>query len=66
MPKTKSFEQNLKELEAIIEKLESGDAGLDECINLYQKGIKLSKECSKMLEDAQQQVKIISQDDSLE
>ncbi len=64
MPKTKSFEENLQELEIIISKLESGQAGLDECMDLYKKGIKLSETCSKMLEEAEQQVKIISQDES--
>lgn len=63
MPKTKSFEENLHELEEIIAQLESGQAGLDECMELYKKGIELSKTCSKMLENAQQQVKILSEQD---
>lgn len=39
-----NFEKNLTELEAIVKKLES-DAALDEAIELFQKGIELSKAC---------------------
>lgn len=46
------FEQLLKELEAIVNELENGELTLDESIKKYQKGIELSNECKKMLEEA--------------
>ena len=56
----KSFENNLKELEMIVQKLESGECGLDESIELYTNGIKLSAECKKQLETARQIIEQIS------
>lgn len=55
-----SFENNLKELENIVNKLESGDCGLDESLELYSKGITLSVECKKQLETARQKIEQIS------
>lgn len=46
------FEELLKELENIVRELESGSLTLDESIKKYQKGIELSNECKKMLEEA--------------
>ena len=61
MPKNKkTFEDNLIQLEEIISRLENGDTNLDECIEIYEKGILLSKECMKMLDDAQQKVNMVS------
>ena len=55
-----SFENNLKELELIVQKLESGDCNLDESLDLYSKGIKLSAECKQQLETARQKIENIS------
>ena len=61
MPKkTNKFEENIKQLEEIITKLETGEATLDESITLYEKGVLLAKDCSAMLEQAQQMVNMIS------
>ena len=57
---SKSFENNLKELEVIVQKLESGECGLDESIELYTNGIKLSAECKMQLEAARQKIEQIS------
>lgn len=50
---TKSFEDKLKRLEQISEMLESGDVQLEESISLFEEGIKLSKECLTILENAE-------------
>ena len=42
MSKEKKFEENLADLEAIVQKLESGDVALEEAITEFQKGMKLS------------------------
>ena len=54
--KEKSFEEKLKELEEIANKLDSSEISLDETIKLFEKGIKLSKSCSDMLEKAEQKI----------
>ena len=47
MSNKKTFEDNLKELEEVATKLETGNLGLDEAIEEFEKGMKLSKECTK-------------------
>ena len=49
MSNKKTFEDNLKELEEIAPKLETGNLGLDEALEEFEKGMKLSKECTKKL-----------------
>ena len=53
---SESFENNLKNLEKIVEKLESGECALDESIKLYTDGVKLSAECKQQLESARQKI----------
>ena len=55
-----SFENNLKELEKIVQILESGDCSLDESLELYSKGIRLSADCKIQLETARQKIEQIS------
>lgn len=50
------FEKSLAELEKIVTQLESGECSLDESITLFKKGITLSNDCSKKLENARQQI----------
>lgn len=54
-----SFEKSMSELEKVVDKLESGDLSLDEMLSLFEKGIKLSKECSKLLDAAERRVNIL-------
>ena len=51
-----SFEESLTELENIVEKLENGQLPLDESHLLFDKGIKLVKECDTKLKSAQQRI----------
>lgn len=51
--KEETFEDNLKRLQEISDLLENGDIGLEESINLYEEGIKLSKICYSKLESAE-------------
>jgi len=51
-----SFEQLLKELTTIVEELESGNLSLEESVTKYQKGMELSLECKKRLDDAKEVV----------
>lgn len=56
---TKGFEESMKELEEVVAKLESGDATLDESLEYFEKGIKLSKSCQKMLDTAEKKVSVL-------
>ncbi|MCR5095332.1 MAG: exodeoxyribonuclease VII small subunit [Erysipelotrichaceae bacterium] len=49
MAKELTFEQQMKKLQDIVDKLESGDVDLDTSIKLYEDGLKLSKELKKQL-----------------
>ena len=51
-----SFEESLTELEEIVDKLEKGQLSLDESLKLFEKGIRLVRECNTKLKSAQQKV----------
>lgn len=62
MAAKKNFEKNIDELEKIINELESGDAPLDKCIEMFENGVKLSGECLKLLDDAQQKITLLTKE----
>ena len=62
--KDNNFESNLKKLEMIVEKLESGDIGLEESVKLYEEGMQIKKICDKKLKDIEMQIKKIKIEDS--
>lgn len=55
----KKFEQAMEELETVVEKLEKGELTLDESIDFFQKGVSLSKYCSKKLDEAERRITIL-------
>lgn len=55
-----SFEDALKRLEAIVHRLESGEATLEESINLYSEGAELRGQCEKRLAAAQARIEKIT------
>ena len=65
--KEKKFEDNLKELETIINELESGEVDLDTSIEKYTKAMKLVSLCDNKLKNVEEQVnKILTENGSLE
>lgn len=64
MSTKKTFEDNLKELEDIATKLENGNLNLDEAIEEFEKGMKLSKECTKKLDEAEKKINILVEDEN--
>jgi exodeoxyribonuclease VII small subunit len=56
---TPDFEAALAELEALVEKLESGDLKLDESLQHFRRGIELTRLCQKVLDEAQQTVETL-------
>lgn len=57
----KTFEDSLNELEKIATNLENGELGLEEAIKEFEKGMKLSKECTEKLDDAEKRINILVQ-----
>jgi len=51
-----SFERALKELEAIVGRLERGDVELEESINIYERGEALKEHCDRLLKQAEAKV----------
>ncbi len=50
------FEASLLELEKIVSRLESGECGLEESIELFEKGMKYTAECRSVLDNAQKRI----------
>ena len=60
----KSFEEQIQELEKIINELENGKLNLDDSVVKFEEGMKISKECNKMLEDAEKKITILLNDEN--
>ena len=56
---SKSFEEQMEDLEKIVGELEKGDLNLDDSVTKFEEGIKISKECSKTLEEAQKKITML-------
>ncbi|MDD9330361.1 MAG: exodeoxyribonuclease VII small subunit [Bartonella sp.] len=56
---TLSFEEALKQLEAIVENLERGDVPLEQSIDIYERGEALKNHCDKLLKVAEAKVEKI-------
>jgi exodeoxyribonuclease VII small subunit len=54
-----SFEESLKKLETIVEKLEKGDLALEESLKLFEEGVGLSAACKKELDAAEGKVQML-------
>jgi len=59
MSAEKDFESSLKELEEIVQQLEAGDLPLERSLQLFEQGVKLSRECQKRLDEAERKVEIL-------
>lgn len=57
-----TFEESLKELEETVKKLESGETTLEEAMELFEKGVNLTKNCRKLLDEAQLKVKKVTEE----
>lgn len=61
-----SFEESLKELEEIVEKLENGDVSLDNAIEEFNKAMQLIKTCDAKLNNAEEAIaKIVNENDEI-
>lgn len=58
----KTFESSLAELEKIVEQLENGDLPLEQSLELFERGVGLSRECRKRLTDAERRIEMLMKD----
>ena len=57
------LESTLAELEALVERLESGDLPLEQALGEFERGMKLTRECQSVLKGAEQKVEILLSSD---
>lgn len=57
--KNESFEELMQTLENIVQTLEKGDLNLDDSVSKFEEGMKISKQCNKMLEDSEKRISIL-------
>jgi exodeoxyribonuclease VII small subunit len=60
--KPPSFEQAVAQLEQIIDRIESGEVALEQCLGEYEQGMKLIAHCRKVLDTAEQRIAELTAD----
>lgn len=60
-PTIKDFESASAELEAIVKKMEEGDLNLEKALELYERGVQLSRFCHSKLEEAERRLEILNE-----
>ena len=60
--KPKTFESSLEELERIVRELEQGELPLERSLELFEHGVKLSRECQDRLNQAERRIEILMRD----
>jgi len=60
--KPKTFESSLEELERIVRELEQGELTLEKSLELFERGVKLSRECQERLNQAERRIEILTRD----
>ena len=63
MEKELSFEEQMKKLQEIVEKLEKNDIDLDESIRLYEEGLKLSKQLKDQLGEFENKIASLNKEE---
>ena len=58
----KSFEASLEGLEEIVQQLEGGDLPLEKSLELFEQGIKLSRQCQERLSQAERRIEVLLRD----
>jgi exodeoxyribonuclease VII small subunit len=65
MPKKEEkpdFESSLRKLEDIVRGLEAGDKGLEQSLEIFEKGVTLAKELTAQLEEAKRKVEVLTKE----
>ena len=61
--KAQTFEVSLQKLEKIVRKLEDGEMSLEESLQLFEDGVKLSRECQQRLDQAERRIEVLLTDE---
>lgn len=62
MPRAKKatdFETSLNELETLVNQIEQGDLSLEDALGAFEQGVKLTRECQSILDQAEQKVQVL-------
>ncbi|MEQ3724958.1 exodeoxyribonuclease VII small subunit [Alcanivorax sp.] len=59
-----ALETSLDSLEALVERMESGELTLEDSLKAFEEGVRLSRECQQALQQAEQKVRILLEQDS--
>ena len=62
--KEKSFEESMEALEGIVKELEEGKLNLEDSVEKFEEGIKLSKDCNEILEKAEKKIVMLVKNDN--
>ncbi|GKX31929.1 hypothetical protein SH1V18_44090 [Vallitalea longa] len=57
-----TFQENLDGLEKIVEQLESGEASLEESLELYKKGMLYLRECNEKIDRVEKEIEVIQKE----
>lgn len=58
----KNFEASLQQLERIVRDMETGDLPLERSLELFEQGVKLSRECQERLNEAERRIEVLLRD----
>lgn len=64
--KVSSLEENFKQLDEMIEKLEDKEIGLEESFTLYEQGMKLLKQCNDQIDKVEKKVMVMNRNGELD
>ena len=54
-----TFEQSIRQLEKIVQELETGDLPLEKAILRFEEGMNLSRRCSRMLDETEKKISVL-------
>lgn len=57
------FEHSLQQLEGLVEQLEQGDLPIEDALKAFEQGVKLTRECQTILQQAEQKVQLLTEQD---
>jgi exodeoxyribonuclease VII small subunit len=60
-PTIKDFESAVAELDTIVKKMEEGDLTLEKSMELYERGLQLSRFCHARLEEAERRIEVLNE-----
>ena len=63
--KIKDFESAISELETLVNTLEEGDLSLDKSLELFERGVQLSRFCHQRLEEAEKKIEVLNEQGEL-